>query len=57
MDWGDNGTIYEEGFNRAIINSIIKELSFLGIPYVITIMPAVLTEVFSRTILKNTPIF
>ncbi len=33
-DWGDNGTIYEGEFNRAIVNGIIQELTFLGIPYV-----------------------
>ena len=33
-DWGDKGVIYEGEFNRAIVNGIIQELTFLGIPYV-----------------------
>lgn len=33
-DWGDKGIIYEGEFNRAIVNGIIQELTFLGIPYV-----------------------
>jgi len=33
-NWGDKGTIYEGEFNRAIVNGIIQELTFLGIPYV-----------------------
>lgn len=33
-DWGDKGTVYEGEFNRAIVNGIIQELTFLGIPYV-----------------------
>jgi len=33
-DWGNKGIIYEGEFNRAIVNGIIQELTFLGIPYV-----------------------
>jgi len=33
-DWGDQGVIYEGEFNRAIVNGIIQELTFLGISYV-----------------------
>lgn len=33
-DWGVKGIIYEGEFNRAIVNGIIQELTFLGIPYV-----------------------
>lgn len=33
-DWQDNGIIYEGEFNRAIVNGIIEELTFLKIPYV-----------------------
>ncbi|NQX84766.1 MAG: N-acetylmuramoyl-L-alanine amidase [Flavobacteriaceae bacterium] len=33
-DWQGNGIIYEGEFNRAIVNGIIEELTFLNIPYV-----------------------
>lgn len=33
-DWKDKGVIYEGEFNRAIINGIIEQLTFLKIPYV-----------------------
>jgi N-acetylmuramoyl-L-alanine amidase len=33
-DWGDEGTIYEGEFNRAIVAGIIEQLTRLEIPYV-----------------------
>lgn len=33
-DWGNDGIIYEGEFNRAIVNGIIEQLTFLNIPYV-----------------------
>ncbi|MBT8273664.1 MAG: N-acetylmuramoyl-L-alanine amidase [Bacteroidia bacterium] len=33
-DWLDKGIIYEGEFNRAIVNGIIEELTFMKIPYV-----------------------
>ncbi|WP_040253880.1 N-acetylmuramoyl-L-alanine amidase [Psychroserpens mesophilus] len=33
-DWNDKGIIYEGEFNRAIVNGIIEQLTFLKIPYV-----------------------
>lgn len=33
-DWGDKGVVHEGEFNRAIVNGIIQELTFLRIPYV-----------------------
>ncbi len=33
-DWQDKGIIYEGEFNRAIVNGIIEQLTFLKIPYV-----------------------
>ncbi len=33
-DWGQEGKIYEGEFNRAIVNGIIEELTYLHIPYV-----------------------
>ncbi len=33
-DWKDKGIIYEGEFNRAIVNGIIEQLTFLKIPYV-----------------------
>ena len=33
-DWSDKGVIYEGEFNRAIVNGIIEQLTFLKIPYV-----------------------
>lgn len=33
-DWQDRGIIYEGEFNRAIVNGIIEQLTFLKIPYV-----------------------
>lgn len=33
-NWQDKGIIYEGEFNRAIVNGIIEELTFLKIPYV-----------------------
>ena len=33
-NWGDKGTIHEGEFNRAIVNGIIQQLTFLNIPYV-----------------------
>ena len=34
VDWADKGIIYEGEFNRAIVNGIIEQLTFLKIPYV-----------------------
>lgn len=33
-DWNDRGIIYEGEFNRAIVNGIIEQLTFMKIPYV-----------------------
>lgn len=33
-DWDKDGIIYEGEFNRAIVNGIIEQLTFLKIPYV-----------------------
>ena len=33
-DWDNDGIIYEGEFNRAIVNGIIEQLTFLKIPYV-----------------------
>lgn len=33
-DWNADGIIYEGEFNRAIVNGIIEQLTFLKIPYV-----------------------
>ena len=33
-DWDNDGMIYEGEFNRAIVNGIIEQLTFLKIPYV-----------------------
>ena len=33
-DWKEKGVIYEGEFNRAIVNGIIEQLTFLKIPYV-----------------------
>ena len=33
-DWGNKGVIYEGEFNRAIVNGIIEQLTFMNIPFV-----------------------
>lgn len=33
-DWKEKGVIYEGEFNRAIVNGVIEQLTYLNIPYV-----------------------